>query len=141
MDALTAEDKLAICELFSRYAWGMDRVDRNAFEGIWAPDAVWTAEGVSIHCEGLPAIMDYFDRTAVGRVATPGVGSSVRLFSTPIITSAGPDVATSKSELAAFKLTATAIVAYSVGYYEDKVVRVDGQWRIGVRKMIVNPPM
>lgn len=140
MESGTAEDRLAIAELFSKYAWGMDRVDRAAFASIWTQDAVWTAEGVDIHCEGFTAIMDYFDASSASRVPTPGVGSSVRFVSTPIIDFRGPDKASAKSELAAFKNTGSAIVTYSIGYYEDELVRESGGWCIRRRKMIVNPP-
>ncbi|MGQ4601306.1 nuclear transport factor 2 family protein [Nocardia sp. R6R-6] len=136
----SAEDRLCIADLFSRYAWGMDRVDRTAFESIWTTDAVWTAEGVDIHCVGLAAIMAYFDATSATRVPVPGVGGCVRFCSTPIIDFSDADHAASRSELVAFRNTGTAVAPYSIGYYEDALVRVDGRWLIRHRTMVVNPP-
>ncbi|MGY4099367.1 nuclear transport factor 2 family protein [Nocardia sp. R16R-3T] len=140
MTSGSPEDRLHITELFSNYAWGMDRVDRAAFESIWTTDAVWSAEGVNIHCEGLPAIMAYFDATSATRVPAPGTGSCVRFCSTPIIDFQDADHAACRSELVAFRNTGTAVVPYSIGYYEDELVRVDGRWRIRHRRMVVNPP-
>lgn len=136
-DVTRTVDRLEIAELFARYAWAMDRVDRDMFLGVWTDDAEWIADGAPIRCMGRDAISEYFDRTAATRASTPDPGSSVRLVGSPIITFDGPDAARVRSEMTAFTFTGSAVVPYSLGYYDDALVRESGRWLIRRRHMVV----
>jgi uncharacterized protein (TIGR02246 family) len=126
-------DTLAILDLFARYAWGMDSRDEEAFASAWTDDAVWTAS-TGTHCEGKEAILANFRKSK--STALPEPGSAVRLFGHPMITFDG-DQAIARTEMVAFRSSEGVMLPYSIGYYDDKLERTSGGWRLSKRDMVV----
>ncbi|MEU7814344.1 nuclear transport factor 2 family protein [Pseudonocardia sp. NPDC049154] len=131
-------DRLEILELYSRYALGMDRADRELFVSAWAPDATFVCEALKLDAVGRDAILDWFDRGPGKGTPIPGAGGNVRLAGNHVIELAG-DRATGRAELAAFRYTGTVVHPYAIGSYDDVFVRTAEGWRIAHRDMVVNP--
>jgi ketosteroid isomerase-like protein len=134
----TLADRLELLEVYSRYAIGMDRGDRDTFASAWADDAVWICTELNQNLVGKDAILAYFDG-GPGKAATlPAVGGNLRLCGNQVLDIDG-DSATGRAEFIAFRYTAGAMHPYTMGHYVDRFVRTPQGWRIAHRDMVIAP--
>jgi SnoaL-like domain len=131
-------DRSEILDLYSQYALGMDRADRELFAGVWSDDAVFECAELGLDARGIEAILEYFDRRPGAAPPAPASGGAIRLSTNQHIVLAG-DTATGIAEMAGFRWSGEALYPYSVGIYEDEFVRTAQGWRISHRNMLVTP--
>lgn len=79
-DVQALADRLEVLELSSRYAWGVDAVDREELARVFAPDAVAEYIGVGANAlalnerlKGFDAIFDWLHRNLGHRKGTEGL--------------------------------------------------------------------
>lgn len=141
-DAVTSStellDRLAIQELSSRYALGMDGGRRELFASAWTTDATFRCDEIGLDCTGIGAILDYYDHGPGKAAPAPNDGSAVRLAGNLVLNFTG-DIATGISEFIAMRRSELSYFAYTIGVYEDTYRRDEGGWRISSRIMNVAP--
>lgn len=130
--------RLAIQELSARYALGMDSGDREFFASVWTKDAIFRCEELGLDCQGIEAILEYYDRGPGRSPAAPTPGSSVRLSGNLVVTIDG-DQATGVSEFIALRRSELSYYPYTFGIYRDSYRKTSAGWQISVREMIVAP--
>ncbi len=125
-------DKMAIKEVLARYALALDRGRVDDFVSIWTEDAVFELGGVKVaigHKE-LGELCAAIDRLIPGAQHTT---------SNHVIEIDG-DKAHSTCEWMGFISRPDQIHVAGQGFYEDDLVKVDGQWLLAYRKAdAVNP--
>jgi hypothetical protein len=131
-------DRLAIFDIYSRYAWAMDTGDREMFEAVWTAEATWVCEALRLDLHGRDAILRYFDKGPGRLPAVPDLGGNIRLASLPILDIDG-DTARGRAEMAAFRVEDSSVCTYTIGKYDDRLERTADGWRIAHRDMIVSP--
>jgi hypothetical protein len=132
-------DRSAVLDVYSAYAWGMDAPDRELFGSVWTADAVWECEALQLDLHGRDEILAYFDKLPGRAPALPARFGSVRLAANPLIELDG-DTARGRAEMAAFRFDGDdGVCTYSIGRYDDRLVRTEDGWRIAHREMVVTP--
>ena len=126
--SLSAEDRLDILELLSRY---------NVAVGEGRPDdvaACFTEDGYVNGKNGYSAGHEALRK--IGLLATPERQLRHIVNNTIIRARAGePDVADVRSHLLYFEVTAAGIEFKASGIYTDVVVKRDGEWKFRSRVM------
>lgn len=113
------EDRLAIRELYDAYADGANRMDREAWLGTWAPDAVWKTH--YFECTGIDAIGAKHDEL-MAPVTTAA------FFSQICAIEVNGDVAAARA-IAQERLAMPGGSYRLTGRYEDRLERRHGCWR------------
>lgn len=123
----TAIDRLDVIELSSRYAWGIDTLDRDLLAHTFAPDAVAEYKGVGEprfnldeHLEGFDAIFAWLQKNLGSRSGWKGV--PMHFVQNHLVELQG-DSATLK-----FYMHNRAMSAG--GIYTFKAIRTPAGWRI-----------
>lgn len=113
------EDRLAIRELYDAYADGANRMDRAAWLGTWAPDAVWKTH--YFEREGLDAIAAQYDEI-MAPVTTASFFNQICAIEVAGDTAQARCISQERLAMpgGSFRLT---------GRYEDRLQRRDGAWR------------
>ena len=132
---MTAEDRLGIMDLISRYVTRIDSGDLDGYVANFAPNG--TIEWANGRAEGHDAIRNW-----VGGLMAAGIGATpaqVRHFvSLPYITG-DSERGTAQTYVIVFGLDASGNVTVpSVGSYTDTVVKVDGKWLFEKRIMLAD---
>ncbi len=125
-------DKMAIKEVIARFSIAVDRGKVDDFVSIWTEDAVFEVGSVkfAIGHKELGELCAAIDRLL------PGVHHTT---SNHVIEIDG-DKAHSTCEVMAFITRPDQIHVAGQGFYEDDLVKVDGQWLLAYRKAdAVNP--
>jgi 3-phenylpropionate/cinnamic acid dioxygenase small subunit len=137
-DAL--RDRFEITELISRYGNCLDAGDFDGLEELFAPDAVFRV----VPGSGVPdlaggrGIREAIER----RWSAVHEGAQRRHVMTNIVVeSVDGDRATARTVLLVFEVARTPgseIHPHGMGVYEDELVRIDGSWRFGSRRLILD---
>jgi ketosteroid isomerase-like protein len=122
-------DRLAIQDLVVRYSDAATRGDWDAFEAVWAEDAVWeVGPPVDTRVVGARAIRDdvaaSLDRAEVLAQMTHGA----------VVTLLGDGRATSTTTIHALARTGAHHVV-NLGVYYDELAKLDGEWRFTRRRL------
>ena len=123
------EDRLAIRELVDAYGDAVCQRDADAWVGTWAPDGVWLLRGKTItghaalRAAWLTAMAAYRYVSFAGRpgaIQVDGDAASLRVQTTEWLV---PVAGRPRLQL---------------GTYEDRLVRLRGDWRFAQRSFSVN---
>jgi hypothetical protein len=121
----------AIQSQISRYTDAVNSRNWDDFPSIYAEDATWEAIGLDIAFDGLAAITN-------GLSGVVGAMSSfVQLNCPAVIKYTGGDHASARStiyEIGENEAAGTQFEAY--GFYEDELVRLNGQWMFQSRRFV-----
>ena len=124
---LTVEDRFAIKDLLVRFAWALDTADADALAGCFTPEGVMIEEvfegdpGVWEGESGLRRMVGYY-------AAIPGFPGRQHYAASTLV-EGGDGRAQAKS----FALVTECLreAPHNVrfcGYYDDQLVRMEGQW-------------
>jgi hypothetical protein len=117
---LSLEDRCEITELLSQYGLLLDRQQIDEWMALFVPDAV-------LEMQGRPPLTTQADREELGRTAPHGT----HLAAAPVISEAA-SVNTAECEQT-FMFRDAATGRMLAGWYEDVLVKVDGDWRFRQR--------
>jgi uncharacterized protein (TIGR02246 family) len=121
--AISAEDRLAITELFARYGWCFDSGDTEAFAALFTPSATYELDG-GRRFVGHEQISGYLAQAAASSWF-PGRQHHVD----QIVIDGTADRATARSYCTVTQRSAeggTSLVY--LGWYADVCVKIDGRW-------------
>lgn len=125
---LTLQDRADIADVYARYAWSLDTRDVDGFASLFALDAAIEMPGVG-RFEGRDEVLRY-GKLLTDDPAYPGrqhwIGQSLfegdaehcRVQSYAMVTGRSQDGVSGLQ---------------SLGYYTDRLVKVDGQWMFAER--------
>jgi len=130
---LTADDRLDIIELPSRYADALDRLRPEELRQVFTDDAVWEIEGGRVRLVGLDEIMEFMGR--------PDVHPGAHIMTNIYIAGVNDDPDGASGSGAVVHLASRGIypvgpsdpknpTAVFYGRYDDDVVHTDDGWRI-----------
>ena len=119
------EDRLAIRELLEAYCEAVFHKDADAWGAIWADDAVWNLAGHDI--AGREAIVGAWKQAM-------GMFRHVSFFVMPTWIKVDGDTATGRSYTNEFLVDTEGTGRHIVGLYDDEFKKIDGRWRIAVRR-------
>ena len=127
---LSAEDRLDIIELFSRYAWCYDCLDIDGYVETFAPNGVFSAFGNSERAEGRENIRVFIqDLLNTHR----GDAEWQHLNDHHVFTEQTSDSCTAYNYWTLIEASDGDIGVRSNGYYKTQCVKIDGQWYIQQR--------
>jgi hypothetical protein len=130
-DALTAEDRLDIQQVISRYAWSLDTGDVAGFVACFGRDGalVWDAFEQPVRWQGTTALRHF---ATFFRDQPTSAGRQHHVSN--IVIEPSPAGARARSYAAVALRQGDGPHALSVmGYYEDEFCREDGRWCISER--------
>ena len=132
MSQLSTEDRLEIAELLARYCWAIDQRHWDGFLELFTD-----------HCRlYFGDVMGVFeDRAGLERFTTvmTGLDLFMRHYTTNVIVQGDGTEARARS----YVLAITGSGAgrnQATGRYEDRLVKVDGRWRIRERRAVIEMP-
>lgn len=115
-----------IHQLKYRYVRFIDTKRWDDLAALFTPDATASYGGGAVECAGREAIMEFL----VGTMADEAMLTSHKVHH-PEITLTGPDAATGVWALDDVVVLGEAgMTVRGASYYDDRYVRVDGDWRI-----------
>ena len=136
---MNLEDKLAVSELLSRSAYGLDMKDLDLLESCFAGDAnfLLTIEGVEevSKFEGREEVMGLFK----GALDTQ-TDERKHVISNIWYGEEGTDSATAVSYLSLFATENGLTTLITTGLYTDKVVKLGGEWKVADRDLKLDRP-
>ncbi|HSV35826.1 MAG TPA: nuclear transport factor 2 family protein [Ramlibacter sp.] len=131
-NTLTPEDRFAIKDLLARYGWALDTGDVDGFVGCFAPDGVMIEEvfedpDVWEGRDGIRRLAEHYR----GIANFPG---RQHFAANTLVTPTGED----RAHVRSFALVTECQgePPYKLrfcGYYDDEIVRLDGQWYFAKR--------
>lgn len=107
-DSLRAEDRLAVQELVSRYAWALDTSDADLMASIFTPDGTFSGE--------LGSYTGHAELRAWVESRDPALRVTQHFVSNLMLTADGDPVGVQSS-----------------GFYQGRVVKHDGKWLFATR--------
>lgn len=119
------EDRLAIRELVAAYADAVNRRDAGRWGSLWAEDATWDLMGRTV--AGRTAIVALWEGAMAGYAF---VGFFCDLGHLDL----DGDRATGRVWTHETLETTDGTLTRPLGRYDDRYVRVDGQWRFAERR-------
>ena len=124
---LSADDHVAIRNLAGRYSQALDLGDPAAWAEVFTDDGVMemVAQGYEIKGETLRSL------------PSEGEPSSGRHIPTTFVIDGAGDEATMRSYVTVVSTDDPARIVFQ-GRYEDRLRRVDGQWRIERRRILTD---
>lgn len=127
---LSADDRLDIIELPSRYAEALDTLQPEQLHDVFTDDAVWEVEGGRVRLNGLEEIMEF-----MGRDIHPGAHLMTNIYIAGVEGEGDTEVAHLKSRgiYPVGESDSKNPVAVFYGRYDDQVVRTASGWRIRER--------
>ncbi len=126
--AISAEDRLAITELFARYAWCFDSGDVEGFAALFTPAARYELDG-GRRFVGHEQIASYLAQAAVSSWF-PGRQHHVD----QIVIDGTADRADARSYCTVTQRSAEGSMSLVyLGWYADVCVKIDGQWLFEAR--------
>lgn len=130
---LSPDDRVAIDQLFARCAWALDTADTSALADLFTADARIEDTAGAFLFEP----PDAASRFAKSLIRDPSFPGRQHWIGQTVLTPEG-DAWTARSFGMAPHLhssTGTNFLAW-LGYYEDTLVKQEGQWRFKVRRFI-----
>jgi 3-phenylpropionate/cinnamic acid dioxygenase small subunit len=128
------DDELRIHNVLARLSHLADSGDIDEYLALWAPDGVW--EGSADTARGTAELRARVERYRA--LGIQGPGSNTRHVSTTrYVDLQGPDAARAESYFIYFTETSTHPQATRVGRYVDELARLDGQWRLARRRIVL----
>jgi SnoaL-like domain len=129
--ALSAEDRIAIQDLFARYAWALDTGDVDALVACFAPDGVVIEEVFEepdrwVGHEGIRRLGEHFR-------GVPDFPGRQHHISQTIIEGSGPVWSARSFAFVTECRGEPPYVLRFAGYYEDKLVKSNGTWLLQER--------
>lgn len=118
------EDRLAIRELNDTYGDGVVRIDADTWGTVWTDDAHWNLMGHTV--DGKEAIVGFWKQAMQGFEA-------VSFSCVPASIEINGDTATSRVQTQEIMKMADGTTRVVGGLYDDKLAKVDGQWRFTSR--------
>ena len=124
-----ADDRLAIRELVDAYGDAVCRRDADAWVATWAPDGVWLIRGKTItghaglRAAWLSAMAAYQFVSFAGRPGAMQVDG---------------DTATLRVQTSEWLVPVAGLPRVQLGTYEDRLVKVRGDWLFAQRSFTVN---
>lgn len=132
-------DKLAIHELLSRAAYGLDEQDLGAIERCFAPKA-----SMVVRITDGPTVGPFDGRDAIMKLMADSIAAQTdkrRHVVSNIFFEAENDAAcTVVSNLTLFATENGANRLVTTGLYRDKVAKADGEWLIVGRELALDMP-
>jgi uncharacterized protein (TIGR02246 family) len=129
-EPLSLQDRVDVTDLVARYAQYFDLADREAFLGLFTPDASVQLTTGARH-EGLQAIGGWFDTLlAAGRIGASA--PSRHLMGLPVIRG-DSERCSVRTGIAHFGVDAEGKVKTDVNSSEDVCIKVDGRWLLQSR--------
>ena len=129
------EDKFAIGDLISRYNQSLDGGDYPTWVDCWAGDAV--LDGMGSYLVGRQQIQGFADAYE-GKYRSKL--NALKHYTVNILSVIDGDNATSSSYLQLVNTGSKGVVIRLTGRYEDKLRRVNGQWKFVQRKLYQDMP-
>jgi uncharacterized protein (TIGR02246 family) len=124
---LETADIVALQQVYAAYSHAADAGDGEALADLFVPDGVLDFGFGSV--SGREGLVGFGANVAAG---APGIKHVV---SNVLVDGAGDD-ATGRATVVTFLPGEPAPVLNNMGRYEDTFVRVDGTWRLRVRKWV-----
>ncbi|MEP3052220.1 MAG: nuclear transport factor 2 family protein [Erythrobacter sp.] len=118
------EDRVAINELNGTYADGVVRIDADTWGTVWAEDAHWNLMGNKV--DGKAAIVGFWEQAMSGLEA-------VSFHCVPCMIEVTGNTAESRVQTQEIMLTKDGVTRHVGGLYEDKLAKIDGEWRFTSR--------
>ena len=121
-------EKLAIQELFTRYAHTIDGYDAEGWAGCFTEDGIFEVEGGGsrLQFRGRKALIE-FAKAHINLL--PGT----RHLMTGHLIEIKEEEATHRCTLMGFLTRPGKVYTFVSGWYESKVIKVNGQWKISHR--------
>jgi uncharacterized protein (TIGR02246 family) len=138
-DVQTLIDRAEIEELVTRYVTALDRLDSDAYEGVFTPDGEYDVTGTVY--KGRAAIRKIVTDLQASRARNDAAGTpSPRLYHVMSNSSIEIVDATNARHHSYAQTVRLAddnqFVVGFMGRYEDVLVKVDGRWLIKSRKLV-----
>jgi len=124
--AISAEDRLAILELAARYNQAFDYGDVDAWVKTFTSDGVFADSG-GFSVQGTDELRTFAGKAAQGDVA-------IRHWNSSHVIEGNGDTATHSCYLMLIIMEEVPTI-FGVGRYDDKLKKVNGEWRF-VRRLL-----
>jgi hypothetical protein len=111
-----------------------DRGDIDDYLALWAPDGVW--EGSADEARGTAELRSRVERYRALGVQGPGTNTR-HVSTTRFVDVLSPDAARAESYFIYFTEVSAQPRATRVGRYVDDLVRLDGEWRLARRRIVL----
>lgn len=132
-------DKLAIHELLSRAAYGLDEHDLDIIESCFAPEA-----SMIVRIAGQDDVGPFEGREAIMKLMSDSIAAQTdrrrHLISNIFFDAEDDDAATVVSNLTLISTENDANRLITTGGYRDKVIKVGGEWLIADRDISLDLP-
>lgn len=136
---MEAADKLAIHEVLSRAAFGLDEQDLGIIEKCFSADA-----SMLLHIAGHDDVGPFEGRDAIMKLMADSIAVQTDIrrhtISNIFFESGGDDAATVISTLTLFATEDGVIKPLTAGVYRDKMIKLDGGWFIADRDLVLDLP-
>lgn len=133
LPGLTADDRLDIHDLIARYQWSLDMGDEETFLGLFTPDGVIDFPTTG-RFEGWEGIQRYWKF----QYSAPTTKGRQHHVDSTWIEGGGTECFVRSYIFATLWIDAGGFSVFlASGYYEDKVVKIDDQWKFKERKFRV----
>jgi hypothetical protein len=134
MMALSADDRLALHELYARYAYAFDGADGDVWSALFTPDGVFVLpDGTAV--SGTDELRKFV-------VARSDDAPGMRHLMTNILLDESGDGALGRAYFLAFRLGGDGQFRLrNFGRYEDEFVRAGGGWLIRSRRVVAELPL
>jgi hypothetical protein len=129
------EDEHLIHKLIARLSHLADRGTIDEYLALWAPDGEW--HGSADVARGTAQLHERIKRYRAAGVQGPGSGTR-HVSTTRYVELLGAGRARADSYFVYFAGLPDTPRAARVGRYEDTVVRIDGQWRLANRRIVLD---
>lgn len=133
MAALTADDRLAIQEILSRYCWIIDHGRWDEMPGLFSPDCVLDFGTLMGRHEGHDGV-----RTLAGMIG--GTGLMMRHYVTNVVIEGDGDRAHADTYVLALTGPGPGSFMQTTGRYADDFVKRDGRWYLRQRVAVIEMP-
>ncbi len=129
MAKLSVEDRLEIMEMMARYCWAIDQRSWGGFAEMFTGDCRLDFGDVMGVFEG---------RDGIERFTTvmSGLDLFMRHYSTNLVLEGDDREVVARSYVLAITGTGSGR-GQATGRYEDRLVKVDGRWRIRERRAVI----
>jgi hypothetical protein len=134
-DELSTIDRLAIQELLARYSWAIDLGQGEDFAATFTPDGTFDSPAIQLH--GRDELQRYGNGEGRPARAPEDRGQH---WLTNIVLAGTATRASLKAYLCYQRRDAARVIGTTLGYYQDELVKHDGQWRFAVRRFRPWPP-
>ena len=133
MSHLTAEDRLAIAEIMAAYCHAIDLGRWDDFPSLFTDDCRLDFGSLMGVFEGRDGLRRFADMLG-------GIGLFMRHYTTNLIVTGDGERARAESYVLAVT-GAPGSSSQATGRYEDELVKVNGRWRIRVRRALIDQPV